>query len=219
MTKGQAIKIIWDYMHLNQPLKNADVILVLGSTDITTAKRAADLWLEGWAPYVLCSGSGTVHSENPVWQKFAGSTEAEFFAEIVKNNGVPEDKILIENKSQNTGQNFEFSAKLLADNGLNIKTAIVVQKPTVERRVYATGLVHWPEVELIVTSPQLTIEEYSEIRKGEDEYWIHVLVGDLQRIKEYPKLGFQIEQEIPEEVWEAYQTLVGLGYIKYLIKE
>lgn len=219
MTKEQAIKIIWNYMHLNQPLKNADVILVLGSTDTTTAKRAADLWLEGWAPYVLCSGSGTVHSENPVWQKFAGSTEAEVFADIVKNNGVPEHRILIENKSQNTGQNFEFSAKLLADKGFSIKTAIVVQKPTVERRVYATGVVHWPGVELIVTSPLLTIEEYSDIRKGEDEYWIHVLAGDLQRIKEYPKLGFQIEQVIPEEVWEAYQTLVGLGYTKYLIKE
>ena len=45
-----------------------------------------------------------------------------------------------------------------------------------------------------------------------------MLVGDLQRIKEYPKKGFQIEQEISPEVWEAYEYLVGLGYTNYLIK-
>jgi hypothetical protein len=44
-----------------------------------------------------------------------------------------------------------------------------------------------------------------------------VMVGDLQRIKEYPKLGFQIEQEIPKDVWEAWEELVKLGYIKYLL--
>jgi hypothetical protein len=44
------------------------------------------------------------------------------------------------------------------------------------------------------------------------------LVGVLQRIKEYPKLGFQIEQDMPDEVWEAYEYLVAQGYINRLIK-
>lgn len=44
------------------------------------------------------------------------------------------------------------------------------------------------------------------------------MVGDLQRIKEYPAKGFQIEQEIPDEVWSAYETLVAAGYDKHLIK-
>ncbi len=43
------------------------------------------------------------------------------------------------------------------------------------------------------------------------------MVGDLQRIKEYPKLGFQIVQEIPDEVWNAYEKLVAAGYNKHLI--
>lgn len=218
MTKQQAIKLIWDYMHLNHVLKKADVILVLGSTDTTTAKRAAQLWLDGWAPYVLCSGSGSVHSENPAWKKFVGSTEADVFAEIIKEAGVPKEFILIENKSQNTGQNFEFSADLLKEKGVDFETVIVVQKPTIERRIYATGKVWWSDVELIITSPQVTVEEYTEVRKEDNEYWIHVLAGDLQRIKEYPAKGFQIEQDIPDDVWEAYETLVSLGYTDYLIK-
>lgn len=44
------------------------------------------------------------------------------------------------------------------------------------------------------------------------------MVGDLQRIKEYPKLGYQIEQDIPAKVWKSYQKLVAIGYTKHLMK-
>jgi hypothetical protein len=44
------------------------------------------------------------------------------------------------------------------------------------------------------------------------------MVGDLQRIKIYPARGFQIEQEIPEPVWQAFEVLVRAGYDKYLIQ-
>ena len=43
------------------------------------------------------------------------------------------------------------------------------------------------------------------------------MVGDLQRIMVYPERGFQIEQEIPNEIWAAYKELVTLGFTKYLI--
>jgi len=39
----------------------------------------------------------------------------------------------------------------------------------------------------------------------------------MQRIKEYPKKGFQIEQEIPDDVWVAYEFLVEAGYTNRLI--
>lgn len=45
------------------------------------------------------------------------------------------------------------------------------------------------------------------------------MVGDLQRIKEYPIKGFQIQQEIPSNVWDAYEKLVSLGYTSHLIKD
>jgi len=43
------------------------------------------------------------------------------------------------------------------------------------------------------------------------------MVGDLQRIKAYPEKGYQIEQEIPIEVWEANQQLIALGYDKRIL--
>ena len=43
------------------------------------------------------------------------------------------------------------------------------------------------------------------------------MVGDLQRIKIYPEKGFQVYQEIPADVWRAFERLVELGFDKQLI--
>lgn len=217
MTKELALEIIWDYMHMNHELKKSDAIVVLGSHDIRVGEYAARLWLDGWAPYLVCAGSGTVHRDNPAWRDFTGSTEAEVFADIARRTGVPNEAILIENKSQNTGQNYEFTTLLLKDRGITLEKVIVVQKPYMERRTYATGKVWWPDVNLILTSPQISLVDYPNEITALGEVWIHTMVGDLQRIKEYPQNGFQIEQLIPEAVWEAYKLLVSLGYTEYLI--
>jgi len=45
------------------------------------------------------------------------------------------------------------------------------------------------------------------------------MAGDLQRIREYPKSGYQIEQEIPDEIWNAFEQLVAAGYNRHLIRK
>lgn len=219
MTKDQAIRIIWDYMHLNHQLQNADAILVLGNRDIRVGEYAAKLWLDGWAPYLVCSGSGNIHNNKPGREQFVGSTEAEVFAAKAIEMGVPEDAIIVENQSQNTGQNYEFTLARLAEKDVTVQTLIAVQKPYMERRTYATGKVWLPDINLIVTSPPISLEDYPNESNRIGEHWLHAMVGDLQRIKEYPKKGFQIEQEIPSEVWEAYEYLVAEGYTNRLIND
>ena len=44
------------------------------------------------------------------------------------------------------------------------------------------------------------------------------MVGDLQRIRVYAEKGYQIPQDIPEDVWRAYEELVRAGYDKYLVR-
>lgn len=51
------------------------------------------------------------------------------------------------------------------------------------------------------------------------ELLINIMVGDLQRIKIYPAKGFQIPQDIPDDVWSTYERLVALGYTQHLVKE
>jgi uncharacterized SAM-binding protein YcdF (DUF218 family) len=191
----------------------------LGSSDIRIAEYGAKLFLEGWAPLIIFSGTGFGHKDDLLstsWIKF-GQAEADVFAQRARELGVPADKILIENKSENTGQNIEFSRLFLQDKKINPRQIILVQKPYMERRAFTAFKKIWLEPELIVTSPQIDFEKYSTDELPEDKI-IHLMVGDLQRIKMYPEKGFQIPQDIPADVWEAYEKLVAEGFTKHLIQ-
>jgi hypothetical protein len=104
-------KILWNYNKLSGKItKNSDCIIVLGSHDTRVAERASQLFLDGYAPLILFSGGfGRLTDKN--WTK----SEAETFADVALKMGVPRDKIIIENKSTNTGENIEYSIKLLLD--------------------------------------------------------------------------------------------------------
>lgn len=203
---------LWDYHHVNQSLEKSDCILVLGSQDLRVAERGAELYLQGFAPYMIFSG-GLGNFTKEIWDE----SEADKFATIAMKMDVPREAILIENKSTNTGENILFTQKLLKEKGLDPLSFIVVQKPYMERRSYATFKKHWPDKKLVVTSPQISFEKYP-IDEILLEKVINVMVGDLQRIKIYPEKGFQIFQEIPSDVWSAYEQLVSLGYDKHLVK-
>jgi uncharacterized SAM-binding protein YcdF (DUF218 family) len=207
-------KIIWDYMLMHHELKPMDAIFALGTADLRVAERATDLFLEGYGTYLLVAGKNGASHGKKVWFE---ESEAERFAAVARERGVPEDKIIIEKESTNTGENILFMRKLLAERGLKLGSFILVQKPYMERRCYATFRAQWPEAACVVTSPQVPFSEYARDPKYSYR-WIDVMTGDLQRIKEYPKTGFQIPQEIPQKVETAYQKLVDLGYTKLLIK-
>jgi len=204
-------KKLWDYHHVNHTLEKSDCILVLGSHDTRVADRGAELLLQGYAPVLIFSG-GLGNFTQGLWDE----PEADKFAKIAISLGVPEEAILIENKSTNTGENIMFTQQLFREKGLNPKSFIVVQKPYMERRSFATFKKHWPDKILHVTSPQISFEDYPTAEISLEKV-INIMVGDLQRIREYPEKGYQIFQEIPDEVWEAYEKLVGMGYREHLM--
>lgn len=203
---------LWDYHHVNNSLEKSDCILVLGSHDVRVAERGAALYLDGWAPLLIFSG-GLGRLTEDMWTE----TEADKFAAIAIARGVPDDAILIENKSTNTGENILFTQQLLKQHNLHPQSFIVVQKPYMERRSYATFKKHWPDKTVIVTSPQLSFQDYptNEITL---EKVIQIMVGDFQRIKVYAEKGFQIPHPIPDNAWEAFEKLVALGFDKQLIR-
>jgi len=146
---------IWRYHQLNHQLVSSDVILVLCSHDKAVAERGAKLFLEGWAPLLIFAGGlGSITSK--LWRE----PEADQFAAIAIRMGVPPESILIENRSTNTGENVLFTKQLLAGKHLDPRTFILVQKPYMERRSYATFKKLWPEKEAIVTSPRVSFDEY-----------------------------------------------------------
>lgn len=202
-------KIIWEYMLMHQKLQKSDIIFVLGSNDIDVADTAAEIYKEGYAPLVVCSGA------NGKGSKFT-ETEAKIFSDRMIFLGVPKEKIILEQSSTNTGENVIFTKKLLLENNIHVQKVIAVQKPYMERRTYATIKKQWPEVECIVASQNVSFENYCN-REDKRYGFVSTMVGDLLRIKEYPRLGFQVYQDIPDNVWLAGQELLSLGYNKYVL--
>ena len=201
---------------MNHRLEKADAILVLCSHDKKVAERAERLFLDDWAPLLIFSGGlGAITSG--LWSE----PEADQFAKIAVEMGVPKENILIENESANTSENVLFTKRLLAEKGIDPQKFILVQKPYIERRSYATFKKLWAEKQAIITSPQVSFDEYLKgyvnAALSADDV-INIMVGDLRRIKLYAEKGFQIHQEIPPDVWSAYEELVKCGYNQRLLK-
>jgi len=203
---------LWDYHHMNMPLEPADVILVMGSHDLRVGEYGARLWLEGLAPWLLLSG-GLGNLTRRIWDE----PEAKKFAFIAREIGVPDERILVEDCSTNTGENVLFSRALLEERGISANTFLLVQKPYMERRAYATFRKLWPEKAVRVSSPPIPFRDYFS-PETPFEVVINVMVGDLQRILLYPAKGFQVPQQVPPEVLAAYEALIAAGYDQHLIK-
>jgi uncharacterized SAM-binding protein YcdF (DUF218 family) len=212
----QLAEKIWHYHQLGHTLQKADAIMVLCSHDSRVAERGAELFLAGWAPLLIYSG-GLGSITKHLWSE----PEANQFAAVAERMGVPADRILIENRSTNTGENVHFTRRLLAARGVEPRSFILVQKPYMERRTFATFKKVWPEPRITVTSPRVSFDEYLQKYSHDtltpDEV-VNIMIGDLQRVKLYAELGFQIPQEIPEDVWAAFETLVAAGYDKRLVR-
>lgn len=207
---------LWNYHLMKHEIAKADAILVLCSHDERVAERAAQLFNEGWAPLVIFSGG-----QGAITRTLWNEPEAERFARIAVDLNVPRESILIECESTNTGENIKFTKRLVAERGLDLQKFIVVQKPYMERRAFATFRKFWPEKDVVVTSPQVSFREYVAgyaNRSLSAADVVGIMVGDLQRIKVYPPRGYQIAQEIPDKVWNAFEELVRKGYDKYLIQ-
>ena len=212
----QPLQILWDYLRLGQHPETADCIVGFGNFNTNIARRAAELWHQGFAPYVLFTGGLGRNTEG-----LLPEPEAVRFARVAMDCGVPEDRILREDRSTNTKENILFTRELLAARGIPHKHILGVHQPFMERRIRAAFGVYWPEVKLTVTSPQVSIPEYLADAKRQgitEEAAVSVIVGDFQRMDIYAKKGYQLPEQIPEEAWAAFHRLVELGYDSQLAK-
>jgi uncharacterized SAM-binding protein YcdF (DUF218 family) len=201
-------KVVWDYLCLQAPIQSSTVILGLGSHEIRVAERAAQLYLAGYGEHLVFSGGYGLGTSGTFTDP-----EAQVFARRAVQLGAPADQILTENTATNTGANITLGARLLAERGVHAQSILLVTKPYMERRAWATFKRQWPSPQprVSVTSPQIDYDHYfvGAYPKSQE---IRIMLGDMQRIREYPKLGYQVDQEIPPEVWAAYEQLVRLGY-------
>jgi uncharacterized SAM-binding protein YcdF (DUF218 family) len=192
-----ALRTAWHYMRLVHAPRRADLILTLGSFDPNAAVHAASLWRAGLAPTIIMSG-GIAHRGGLLdtgWDR----TEARVFADVARREGVPAEAILLEERAENTGDNFVFGRAVARRAGLAPRRILVVAKPYMTRRGHATGRLKWPDAELNMQCEDIDLLDYFA-REPDPERALLALVGDLHRILVYPALGFSIAQDVPPPV-------------------
>lgn len=126
---------------------------------------------------------------------------------------------LLETKATNTGENATYSYELMQKHGIGAKSLLIVTKRYRERRAQATFEAQWPDREVVIhtISQPIEFDQYCHDDQPRDTV-INIMVGDLQRIIEYPALGYQSYQAVPDLVQAAYMTLIAAGYSHHLRK-
>ena len=199
-------------MHMKQPLKPCDAAIAMGSHDLRVAAYAAQLIIEKWAPILICSG-GSGRLTDSIWQE----SEASLFAKAAIAAGLPAEKILLEDKSTNTGENLVFSRLLCEKHNIPMSKILLIHKPYMERRVWAAAGKMWPDTQVTVTSPSISFLDYptNEIPL---EQVIHILTGDFQRVLIYPEKGYALTQPVPDNAMHAFDLLTRQGFTQHLIQ-
>jgi len=210
----------------------ADVLLLLGNALPGTARIVADAWHAGVAPIILISG-GVGHSTPLLWDAVRCHSqfgdvavddrpEADIFRDILADHlGVDSAAILVENESTNCGANAWASKAVLGP--LSPGKLILIQDPTMQRRTHASFQRAYrgeTATEFISFSPfvpqaltETLIENFSD-GIWTFERFVDLVLGEIPRLSDDPNgygpsgKDFIEHVEIPEDVLEAYKTLV-----------
>ncbi|MEV5748975.1 YdcF family protein [Actinoallomurus sp. NPDC052308] len=205
-------EIIWDYHQMRHRLRPCSAAIGLGSHDLGVAGFAAELYRAGLFPVLVFSGANS-----PTTAERFPRGEAVHYAEHAVALGVPRSAIIVEPCAKNTGDNITMSRQALQQAGVETSSVLLISKPYMERRAYATCRKFWPQVEPVCASEPLSFDDYLK-SIGDERLVIDMLVGDLQRIIEYPGLGFAIAQDLPDQIAAAYDRLVDAGFDSRLLK-
>lgn len=164
---------------------------------------------------------GVAHKNDLLRARWQEITEAEYFLKVLTACHVPSEKILLEIEATNTGANVRLGYEMLRKASLLPKSILLLQKPYMERRTYATFMKQWPQaddIDIQVSSPCIVFEEYFNSDQPFDTV-VSIMVGDLERIIAYPKMGYQIFQDVPESVVQAKEILAKEGFNRHLLQQ
>jgi uncharacterized SAM-binding protein YcdF (DUF218 family) len=205
-------ELIWEYHRMHHQPRPCSAAIGLGSHDLGVATFTAGLYRTGLFPVIVFTGANS-----PTTASRFPRGEAVHFTEHAIQLGVPESAIITEPHATNTGQNIAYSRRALQQAGVHADSILLICKPYMERRAFATARKVWPDVAVVCASEPLTFKEYLT-SLGDEKLVIDMLVGDLQRIIEYPALGFAVSQHVPRAVRTSYERLLKDGFDTRLLR-
>jgi len=169
---------ISEFIFVEDTIEPSDIILIPGGSHPQLMEKAAELYHKGLAPLILPSGG-----YNPKIPQYA--SEWEFLKSIGIALGILEDAILKEDQASNTFENAQFSLRVIQENGLKIKKAILVCKSFHSRRALMTYQAVFPRDVRFLVAPVVDKSGISKHNWFQDERSIHVVMNEVVKIGRY----------------------------------
>jgi uncharacterized SAM-binding protein YcdF (DUF218 family) len=215
----------------------ADVLVLCGSAVLAAIDRAATAFHHGLADRLLVSG-GVGHStpylrravrESPRYGDVptGARPESAIIAEILRrHHDVPDAAILTEDGSTNCGENAQFSVDLLTRASLTLRSVLLIQDPTMQRRThecFRRSLRDAGSVSILSYAPFVPAVPDLGARNVREEgrtVWsmrrfTALLLGEMRRLHDDEQgygprgAGFIDHVDVPYDVMDAYQRLAG----------
>lgn len=171
------INDITDFIFVEHKPEKADIIFIPGGDQGAIAVRAAELYLEGYAPWILPSGRFSKpvgHCTIPGYE-----TEWEFLRDILIGQGVPDAVVLEERQATYTYENAIYSRKVTDALGLKVERAILCPQACHARRALLYYEILYPDTEFVVC-PAVT-RGISRDNWFLEDGKIDVVLGELER--------------------------------------
>lgn len=184
----------------NKP-EPADIIFVPGGPYPDSARHAARLYKEGYAPYVMPSGKHSILKDRlelpeELWEELEIDaeksdqksipmlrerilTESDYLCEVMRQAGVPEQALIPEDQATYTYENAIYSRKKLDAMGIFIKKAILCCQAFHARRSLLYYQEQFPDTEFLVC-PVVT-KGISRDTWHKSELGIETVLGEVER--------------------------------------
>ena len=201
-TTHQEVKVeiqrIFDFLSIRDDLMKADVMLIFGNYDLKIPQEAAKYEsLVNWVVTSGYKGIFTQHFKEP---------EAVIFKRVLIENGVSEEKIIVEPNSKNTKENLDNSFSLLKEKGIQFKKVLLIAHPLHQLRATATARRYYPDIEFV------SYAAYKLDVNLMNEYSLRNFLG--YALREIRKIRENVEKNwiaLTEEEWKIYQEIKKLN--------
>ena len=194
------LQVILNFLNDSVPtehLPKTEAIFIFGFIDRRIAEHAARLFHQNKAPKILISGGTGFLGRDP--QGYP--SEAECYAEILEESGVPVEALILEKKASNTLENVILGMKTAYQHDFYPSSIIVVALPPLLRRARATFAKHCPEIKTFGSSFNVPENEWRDVRR------IRRVLGEIDRLKQYAEKKDIIGIKIPPEIKSAYRKV------------
>ena len=196
LTMGAAgfVRAVSDFVFVEDAPAPSDVILIPGNSSPVHALRAAELYHQGMARYLLPSGRytkvvGHFAGVDPAWrEKYPGDYETEwaYLRAVLVDAGVPDAAILREDQATYTWENAQLSRKVTDAMGLTVRRAILCCRSYHARRALLYYQAAFPETEIRVCA--------ASVPGFNREDWYLTAEGRAMILGEVRRLGDQVKE-------------------------